>query len=57
MAPATKDAEGKVSATHGKTTLAFFPGDNKGHVLYHGDEATADDYIKDLPKLIKGQTP
>ncbi|UQA91892.1 SCO family protein [Streptomyces halobius] len=57
MEPATKDAKGKVSATHGKTVLAFSPKDDKGHVLYHGQEATAADYTKDLPKLIKGRTP
>ncbi|MFP3988668.1 SCO family protein [Streptomyces sp. E11-3] len=57
MAPATKDAEGTVSATHGKTALAFSPTDDMGHVLYHGEEATEDDYAKDLPKLLQGKTP
>ncbi|MBX9395762.1 SCO family protein [Streptomyces sp. TRM72054] len=57
MEPATKDAKGKVTATHGKTVLAFSPKDDKGHVLYHGGEATAEDYAKDLPKLLKGQRP
>ncbi|MGC9538592.1 SCO family protein [Streptomyces sp. UG1] len=57
MEPATKNKEGKVTATHGKTVLAFFAKDDKAHVLYHGDEATAEDYAEDLPKLLKGQTP
>ncbi|MGK9464916.1 SCO family protein (plasmid) [Streptomyces sp. G6] len=57
MAPPVKSKDGKVTATHGKTVLAFSPKDDTAHVIYSGQEATADDYAKDLPKLIKGQLP
>ncbi|MFV0138081.1 SCO family protein [Streptomyces sp. HMX87] len=57
MAPPVKSKDGKVSATHGKTVLAFSPKDDKAHVIYSGQEATAEDYAKDLPKLIKGKLP
>lgn len=57
MAPATITADGEVSSTHGKTVLAFSPDDNRAHVLYHGDEATAEDYARDLPALIEGRIP
>jgi protein SCO1/2 len=53
---ATKDQEGNIVSTHGATVLAFSPLDDKAHVIY-GEEATADDYAKDLPKIIEGETP
>ncbi|UGY91275.1 SCO family protein [Streptomyces gobiensis] len=57
MAPPVKGKDGKVTATHGKTVLAFSPKDDKAHVIYNGKEATVEDYAKDLPKLLRGQTP
>ncbi|UQA91082.1 SCO family protein [Streptomyces halobius] len=57
MAPPEKDKKGNVTATHGKTVLAFSPKDGKAHVIYSGERATAKDYSKDLPKLLKGQLP
>lgn len=57
MEPPVKSKDGKVTATHGKTVLAFSPKDDKAHVIYSGQEATAEDYAKDLPKLLKGQLP
>ncbi|MFI8993357.1 SCO family protein [Streptomyces sp. NPDC053542] len=51
-----KDEHGKIVSTHGKSVLAFSPKDDKAHVIY-GEEATADDYAKDLPKLLKGEIP
>lgn len=55
--PPAKDKDGTVMATHGKTVLAFSPKDDKAHVIYSGQEATAEDYAKDLPKLLKAQMP
>ena len=41
---------------HGTQVIAFSPKTDGGYVLY-GEDATVDDYIKDLPKIIKGQNP
>ncbi|GAB2989404.1 SCO family protein [Streptomyces pseudoechinosporeus] len=54
--PPTKDKDGKVTSMHGTQVVAFSPKTDAGYVLY-GEDATVDDYTKDLPKLIKGQTP
>ncbi|MET8827560.1 SCO family protein [Streptomyces sp. NPDC004610] len=54
--PPTKDADGKVVSTHGTQVVAFSPKTDGGYVLY-GEDATVDDYTKDLPKLIKGENP
>jgi protein SCO1/2 len=54
--PPTKAKEGKVTSMHGTQVIAFSPKTDGGYVLY-GEDATVDDYTKDLPKLIKGQKP
>ena len=36
--------------------IAFSPKTDSGYLLYDED-ATVDDYTKDLPKIIKGQKP
>lgn len=41
---------------HGAQVIAFSPTTDQGYVLY-GEDATIDDYAKDLPKLIKGENP
>ncbi|GGL99181.1 SCO family protein [Streptomyces fumigatiscleroticus] len=51
-----KDKNGKIVSTHGTQVVAFSPKTDAGYVLY-GEDATVDDYTKDLPKLIKGQNP
>ena len=51
-----KDKNGKIVSTHGTQVVAFSPKTDGGYVLYTED-ATVDDYIKDLPKLVKGATP
>lgn len=51
-----KDKNGKIVSTHGTQVVAFSPKTDGGYVLYT-EEATVDDYIKDLPKLVKGETP
>ncbi|MGK5628638.1 SCO family protein [Streptomyces sp. URMC 123] len=54
--PSKKEANGDIVSTHGAQVLAFSPKDDKAHVIY-GEKATADDFAKDLPKIIKGETP
>ncbi|MFD8419145.1 SCO family protein [Streptomyces sp. NPDC059466] len=54
--PTTKDKNGKLVSVHGTQVIAFSPKTDAGYVLYN-EAATVDDYIKDLPKLIKGENP
>ncbi|MET9493921.1 SCO family protein [Streptomyces sp. NPDC006552] len=54
--PTQKDKNGKLVSMHGTQVVAFSPKTNAGYVLY-GEDATVDDYTKDLPKLIKGAKP
>jgi len=55
--PTHKDKKtGKTVSVHGTQVIAFSPKTNGGYVLY-GEDATVDDYTKDLPKIIKGQNP
>ncbi|MEU4346762.1 SCO family protein [Streptomyces sp. NPDC023838] len=54
--PATKDKDGKVVSMHGAQVIAFSPKTDQGYVLY-GDTATAEDYTKDLPKIVLGENP
>lgn len=54
--PPEKHKDGTITSTHGAQVIAFSPKTDGGYVLYDS-EATADDYTKDLPKLVKGETP
>ncbi|GAT84530.1 hypothetical protein STXM2123_5231 [Streptomyces sp. F-3] len=54
--PTTKDKNGKLVSNHGTQVVAFSPKTDAGYVLY-GEDATVEDYIKDLPKLVKGEKP
>ncbi|GGV18512.1 SCO family protein [Streptomyces griseoflavus] len=54
--PPRKDDQGKTVSDHGTQVIAFSPETDGGYVLY-GEDATVDDYTKDLPKLIKGAKP
>lgn len=54
--PPHKGKNGKMVSTHGTQVVAFSPKTDAGYVLYTED-ATVDEYTKDLPKLIKGQKP
>ncbi|MGX1271053.1 SCO family protein [Streptomyces phaeoluteigriseus] len=54
--PPHKDKNGKIVSTHGTQVVAFSPKTDGGYLLY-GEDAKVDDYIKDLPKIIKGQNP
>ncbi|WP_330331553.1 SCO family protein [Streptomyces sp. NBC_00536] len=53
---AKKEADGSVVSMHGAQVIAFSPKTDEGYVLY-GESATAEDYTKDLPKIIKGENP
>jgi protein SCO1/2 len=53
--PARKE-NGKVISMHGTQVVAFSPKTDAGYVLY-GEDATVDDYIKDLPRIVKGEKP
>ncbi|MEU1039625.1 SCO family protein [Streptomyces sp. NPDC005551] len=54
--PSKKDKDGKVVSVHGTQVIAFSPKTDSGYVLY-GEDATVDDYTRDLPKLVKGENP
>ncbi|MFF9842474.1 SCO family protein [Streptomyces sp. NPDC013740] len=54
--PAKKEKDGSVVSMHGAQVIAFSPTTDQGYVLY-GENTSADDYAKDLPKLIKGENP
>jgi protein SCO1 len=54
--PTSKDKNGKTVSVHGTQVIAFSPKTDGGYVLY-GQDATVDDYTKDLPKLIEGEKP
>ncbi|MFC4501184.1 MULTISPECIES: SCO family protein [Streptomyces] len=54
--PPHKDKNGKMVSTHGTQVVAFSPKTDGGYLLY-GEDATVDDYTKDLPKIVKGQNP
>ncbi|MEW2396579.1 SCO family protein [Streptomyces sp. NPDC046862] len=54
--PPKKGKDGKVTSMHGTQVIAFSPKNDGGYVLY-GEDATVEDYAKDLPKLLKGEKP
>ncbi|MFJ4712832.1 SCO family protein [Streptomyces sp. NPDC088785] len=54
--PTQKDKNGKLVSMHGTQVIAFSPKTDAGYVLY-GEDATADDYTKDLPRLVRGAKP
>jgi protein SCO1 len=54
--PPTHEKDGTVVSTHGAEVLAFSPKTNGGYLLY-GDNTSAQQYAKDLPKIVKGEKP
>ncbi|MBY8879197.1 SCO family protein [Actinacidiphila acidipaludis] len=54
--PPVKEKDGSITVTHGAEVLAFWPKDDKGHVLYMSG-TTAGQYQHDLPKLIRSEAP
>jgi protein SCO1/2 len=55
--PSYKKKNGDIVSTHGAQLLAFSPEDDKAHVLYTEGNTTPEILQKDLPKIIKGETP
>jgi protein SCO1/2 len=54
--PPVKEKDGSITVTHGAEVLAFFPKDNKAHVLYMSG-TTAEQYAADLPKIVRNEAP
>ncbi|BBA98631.1 hypothetical protein RVR_4890 [Actinacidiphila reveromycinica] len=52
--PPVKEKDGSITVTHGAEVLAFWPKDNKAHVLYMSG-TTADQYAQALPKIIRSE--
>ncbi|MER6119600.1 SCO family protein [Streptomyces sp. NPDC001743] len=51
-----KEKDGTVVSMHGSQVIAFSPKTDQGYVLY-SEDTTPEDYIKDLPKIVKGEKP
>ncbi|MGP4000020.1 SCO family protein [Streptomyces sp. 8N706] len=51
-----KKEHGTWVSSHSAQVLAYSPKDGKAHALY-GEDTTAGEYAKDLPKIIKGRNP
>jgi protein SCO1/2 len=51
-----KEKDGSITSTHGAQVLAYSPKDDMAHVLYMSG-TTSDQFLKDLPTIIKGKTP
>ncbi|MCS0635132.1 SCO family protein [Streptomyces sp. LP05-1] len=56
ISPSVKEKDGTVTSMHGAQVMAFSPKTDRGYVLY-GEGTSAEQYAKDLPKLIKGENP
>lgn len=51
-----KEKDGSVTVTHGAEVLAFWPKDDKAHVLYMSG-TTSKQYAHDLPRIIRSEAP
>ncbi|QKV93864.1 SCO family protein [Streptomyces sp. NA02950] len=51
-----KEKDGSITVGHGAEVVGYAPQDNKGHWIYTTG-TTAEQYTKDLPKIVKGQNP
>jgi protein SCO1 len=56
ISPPVKEKDGSVTVTHGAEVLAFWPKDDKAHVLYMSGVSAAQ-YAHDLPKIIRSEAP
>jgi protein SCO1/2 len=54
--PPVKEKDGSITVTHGAEVLAFWPKDDKAHVLYMSG-TTAAQFQHDLPKIIRSEAP
>ncbi|MEV4438729.1 SCO family protein [Streptomyces sp. NPDC049577] len=53
---AKKEKDGSITVSHGAEVVGFSPKDDAGHWIYTSS-TTADQYAKDLPKIVKGENP
>ncbi|MEV6671167.1 SCO family protein [Streptomyces sp. NPDC051162] len=53
---AKKEKDGSITVSHGAEVVGFSPKDDGAHWIYTA-ETTADQYAKDLPKIVKGENP
>ncbi|MFH8514059.1 SCO family protein [Streptomyces gelaticus] len=51
-----KEKDGTVVSMHGSQVIAFSPKTDKGYLVY-SEDTSPDDYTKDLPEIVKGDTP
>lgn len=56
MSPPVKEKDGSVTVEHGAEVLAFWPKDDKAHVLYMAG-TTAEQYQHDLPRIMRSEAP
>jgi protein SCO1 len=56
ISPPVKEKDGSITVTHGAEVLAFWPKDDKAHVLYMSG-TTAAQFQHDLPKIIRSEAP
>lgn len=56
ISPPVKEKDGSITVTHGAEVLAFWPKDDKAHVLYTSG-TTAAQFQHDLPKIIRSEAP
>ncbi|MCX4824286.1 SCO family protein [Streptomyces sp. NBC_01142] len=54
--PPQKKKDGSVVSMHGAQVIAFSPKTDGGYVLYD-DDTRAEEFAKDLPKLVRGENP
>jgi protein SCO1 len=54
--PPVKEKDGSVTVTHGAEVLAFWPKDDKGHVLYMSGTIAAQ-FQAGLPRIIRSEAP
>ncbi|ORT57704.1 SCO family protein [Streptomyces sp. CB03238] len=54
--PPKKEKDGSVVSMHGAQVIAFSPRTDQGYVVY-GEDTSAEEYAKDLPKIVKGENP
>ncbi|MEE4541124.1 SCO family protein [Streptomyces sp. V4-01] len=56
ISPPVEEKDGSVTVEHGAEVLAFWPKDDKAHVLYMSG-TTAEQYQHDLPRIIRSEAP
>ena len=54
--PPRKQKDGTIVSTHGTQVIAFSPKTDAGYLVFD-EEATVDDYVRVLPKVVRGERP